>query len=533
MMKKIYLGLFVIFGIGTFAQTPFSIEIEPLAISGAPGLHSFAFGKTTSGKWLFVGGRIDGLHRRQPWTAFLASENNTNIFVIDPSTSQVWNAPLSTLPTSISEQLQSTNQEFYQRSNALYVIGGYGYSATQSDHITYNKLTSIDVDGLANAVINNLNINSFFRQISNTNFAVTGGQLGYLDSTFYLCGGQYFEGRYNPMGPQHGPGFIQNYTDEIRRFKLEDDGNALNLKEYSSNNDAANLHKRDYNMVPQVFPNGKQGFTMFSGVFDSNDLPWLNSVDVIDSIYSLNTSFSQYLSHYHSAKLPIYDSVNNAMHTIFFGGMSQYTLDTLGNLIQDDDVPFVKTISKVSRLSNGTMQETKLGVEMPSLLGAGAEFIPVSNSSIYNEQEILKLDKINSRMLVGYIYGGIESTQPNIFFSNTGTQSTVNSTIFKVFVEMGTVGIEEKVLNPSNILNLSIFPNPATNVLNAEFFIPNMENCILIIYDISGKEISRFELEKEIGKQKQQLDISELQTGSYVLELKSGVYSSTLKFQKN
>jgi len=221
------------------------------------------------------------------------------------------------------------------------------------------------------------------------------------------------------------------------------------------------------------------------------------------------------------------------MHTIFFGGMSQYTLDTLGNLIQDDDVPFVKTISKVSRLSNGTMQETKLGVEMPSLLGAGAEFIPVSNSSIYNEQEILKLDKVNSRMLVGYIYGGIESTQPNIFFSNTGTQSTVNSTIFKVFVEMGTVGIEEKVLNPSNILNLSIFPNPATNVLNAEFFIPNMENCILIIYDISGKEISRFELEKEIGKQKQQLDISELQTGSYVLELKSGVYSSTLKFQKN
>ena len=532
-MKKIYLGLFVIFAIGTYAQTPFSVEIEPLAISGAPGLHSFAFGKTTSGKWLFVGGRIDGLHRRQPWAAFLASENNTNIFVVDPNTSQVWSAPLSTLQTSIAEQLQSTNQEFYQRGNALYVIGGYGYSATQSDHVTFDKLTAIDVDGLANAVINNLNINSFFRQISNTNFAVTGGQLGYLDSTFYLCGGQYFEGRYNPMGPQHGPGFIQNYTDEIRRFKLEDDGNALNLKEYSSNNDAANLHKRDYNMVPQVFPNGKQGFTMFSGVFDSNDLPWLNSVDVIDSIYSLNTSFSQYLSHYHSAKLPIYDSVNNAMHTIFFGGMSQYTLDTLGNLIQDDDVPFVKTISKVSRLSNGTMQETKLGVEMPSLLGAGAEFIPVSNSSIYNEQEILKLDKVNSRMLVGYIYGGIESTQPNIFFSNTGTQSTVNSTIFKVFVEMGTVGIEEKVLNPSNILNLSIFPNPATNVLNAEFFIPNMENCILIIYDISGKEISRFELEKEIGKQKQQLDISELQTGSYVLELKSGVYSSTLKFQKN
>jgi hypothetical protein len=355
--------------------------------------------------------------------------------------------------------------------------------------------------------------------------------MGYLDSTFYLCGGQYFEGRYNPMGPQHGPGFIQTYTDEIRRFKLEDDGMNLTVKNYNASTDAANLHKRDFNMSPQVFPNGDKGFTMFSGVFDSNDLPWLNAVDVVDSAYSLNSNFSQYLSHYHSAKLPVYDSMNNTMHTIFFGGMSQYTLDTLGNLVKDDDVPFVKTISKVTRLSNGTMQETKLGVEMPSLLGAGAEFIPVSNSSIYNEQEILKLDKMNSRTLVGYIYGGIESSQPNIFFSNTGTQSTANSTIFKVFVEIGTVGIEEKVLNSASILNLSIYPNPVKHVLNAEFYIPNMETQVLIIYDVSGKELRRTELEKEIGKQKHQLDVSDLPSGNYVLGLKSGVYSSTLKFQ--
>lgn len=531
-MRKI---LFLLLAIGTihnYAQTPFNVEIEPLTISGAPGLHSFAFGKTSTGKWVFVGGRIDGLHQRQPFAAFLASSNNTNIFVVDPISKQVSSASLNTLSATIYEQLQSTNQEFYQRGNTLYVIGGYGYSATQNDHVTFDKLTAIDLDGVANAVVNNQSVSSFFRQISNPNFAVTGGYLGYLDSTFYLCGGQYFKGRYNPMGPQHGPGFIQNYTDEIRRFKLEDDGTTISVKAYNASNDAANLHKRDYNMVSQVFPNGQKGFTMFSGVFDSNDLPWLNSVDVKDSTYSVNTNFSQYLSHYHSANLPIYDSANNTMHTIFFGGMSQYTLDTLGNLIKDDDVPFVKTISKVSRLSNGTMQEVKLDVEMPSLLGAGAEFIPISNNSIYNEQEILKLDKVNSRMLVGYIYGGIESTQPNIFFSNTGTQSTANSTIFKVFVEIGTVGIEEKVLNSASILNLSVYPNPAKHVLNAEFFIPNMETQVLIIYDVSGKELSRTEFEKEIGKQKHQLDVSDLPSGNYVLELKSGVYSSTLKFQK-
>jgi len=177
-MKKLLIALFALSALNNYAQTPFTVEIEPLVIAGAPGLHSFAFGKTSNNKWVFVGGRIDGLHQRQPFAAFLASSNNTNIYVIDPASKQVWSTSLNTLPASVYEQLQSTNQEFYQRGNTLYVIGGYGYSATQSDHVTYNKLTAIDIDAVANAVINNQSITTFFRQITNTNFAVTGGQLG-------------------------------------------------------------------------------------------------------------------------------------------------------------------------------------------------------------------------------------------------------------------------------------------------------------------------------------------------------------------
>ena len=67
--------------IHNYGQTLFSVEIEPLSVSSAPGLHSFSFGKTSNGKWVFVGGRVDGLHSRQPWAAFLASDNNTSIYV--------------------------------------------------------------------------------------------------------------------------------------------------------------------------------------------------------------------------------------------------------------------------------------------------------------------------------------------------------------------------------------------------------------------------------------------------------------------
>ena len=217
---KFYTLLFFFISTLTMAQTPegFEIELEAMTIADAPGVHSFSVAVDSVGRWLILGGRIDGLHQRQPFAAFLANDNNTNAYVIDPVAEQVWIASLSSLPPSIYEQLQSTNQEFFQRENQLYTIGGYGYSETAGDHITYPYLTAVEVNGLTNAIVNGNTIVPFFRQVSESNMAVTGGYLGYLDSIFYLAGGQYFEGRYNPMGPNHGPGFIQEYTDAIRKF---------------------------------------------------------------------------------------------------------------------------------------------------------------------------------------------------------------------------------------------------------------------------------------------------------------------------
>ena len=431
---SVFLSLFLISC--NSAQVQCTVQIEPLTITDAPGIQSYSWGKTSDGKWIIVGGRIEGLHKMRPFEAFRQNENNKNVILIDSENNKTWNADLSVLPSSIFEQLQATNQEFHQRGNTLYVIGGYGYSDTVQDHITYGNLIAIDIDGLANAIINKTSIISFFRQISDDNLAVTGGQLGFLNDEFYLCGGQYFGGRYNPMGPNHGPGFIQEYTDEIRKFKINDDGINLSIANYSSKKDTENLHRRDYNMVPQIFPNGEQGFTMFSGVFQHNvNLPWLNSVDVTTTGYKVNNEFKQHLSQYHSAQVPMFDSENKEMYTIFFGGMSQFQFNENDDLVQDDDVPFVKTISVVIRYEDGTMLEKDLGAKMPGFLGSGAEFISVLNQNIYLENGIVNFNKLKKgNNLVGYIYGGIESTQANIFFNNNGNQSKASSKVFKVYV---------------------------------------------------------------------------------------------------
>ena len=100
-------------------NTPFSVALEPMNIEGLGGVQSYAFGQH-EGKWLIVGGRLDGLHQRQPFAAFSQSGNNTQLIVIDPVAKQKWTTPLSSLPTGIQEQLSSTNMEFYQEGDYLY-----------------------------------------------------------------------------------------------------------------------------------------------------------------------------------------------------------------------------------------------------------------------------------------------------------------------------------------------------------------------------------------------------------------------------
>ena len=162
---------------------PFQVAIEPLTIPNVGGLQSFAFGQH-DGKWLIVGGRLDGLHRRQPFASFNIAGNNNQLIVIDPLSQMSWTSNLDSLSTSIREQLSSTNMEFHQAGNYLYLIGGYGYNFTSSSRKTFDQLTAIDIPQVINAVINNTPISPFIRQISDPKFAVTGGHLKRINQIY-------------------------------------------------------------------------------------------------------------------------------------------------------------------------------------------------------------------------------------------------------------------------------------------------------------------------------------------------------------
>ena len=500
-MKNKILSIAVAFMLSTnaFSQAPpFNIHIEPMTITGLGGLQAYAFGQH-DGKWLIIGGRLDGLHRRQPWAAFDIAGNNNQIIVVDPVAQQTWSAPLTSLTTDLQEQMSATNMEFHQRGDFLYIIGGYGYNAATTEKITFDKLTAIHVPNVINAVINSTPFSNEFRQISHADFAVTGGHLSMINNTFYLTGGHKFDGDYNPMG--HAT-YTQVYTEAIRKFNVDDNGTTMTVTHLPSIIDAANLHRRDYNVVDQILPNGEEGLTAFSGVFQPvTDLPFLTSVTIDSVAHAVDNNFQQFYNHYHCAVLPIYSASENEMHSVFFGGIAQY-YDNNGTLVQDNDVPFVKTIARVTRDASGQLAEYKLPIEMPTYLGAGSEFIPIETVSSYSNGVIKYDDMTADSNLVGYIFGGINSTEKNIFFINTGTESTASNQIFKVYVLTdSTLGLHDLNEQSTGSLDMEVFPNPNKGDFKVHFNLIEPVDATLKIYTLDGKKLEEKVLtDLKVGK---------------------------------
>lgn len=484
MKRFLSLTLFVlyIYCAGAQSSFPYTVDITPVNIPNLTGLHSYAFGQH-DGKWLIIGGRLDGLHARQPFNAFPGSQNNTDLFVIDVNAQQFWSASLNALSTSIAEQLQSTNMNFHQDGDTLVIIGGYSYSNSISDHKTFSNLTTVQVSAVIDAVVNGNNITPYFKQIGDTSFAVTGGQLNKLGDTFYLVGGQKFDGRYNPMGH---PTYTQAYTNQVRKFTIDNSGSQLSFANVGTYTDPIHLRRRDYNLLPQVFPNGSMGFTISSGVFQLGaDLPYLYPVDIDETNYYPITGFNQYLSNYHGARVSLYDSDLNEMHNLFFGGMSQYYYQN-GSLIQDDNVPFVKTISRLTRDSSGNLTEYDLSVEMPGFQGASSEFIP--NMSLpQTGHGVIELGSISADTIVlGHVFGGIHSTSLNPFSMNQTSTTSADASMYEVrLITDPTASVQS--IDGTNPYSMTVYPNPTSGKVSVELDFEAPDNSLYYLTSTEGK----------------------------------------------
>ncbi|MFN4122392.1 MAG: hypothetical protein ACK4GL_03695 [Flavobacteriales bacterium] len=503
------------------AQTSnFSISLEEEWWPQAPALHSFAIGEYDQ-KWFIIGGRTNGLHGFLSPLAFPEDGRKEDITVIDPEKHLSYNIPLGGLDTLLFDALTSSNMLFHQIEDKLIMVGGYGWSRQANDFITFPTLAVLD---LACISTSSETIANCINYIEDERMAVCGAHLQMIADTFYLVFGHRFDGIYN-RNPNNNF-FTQTYTNEVRRFRLNLSDNLPVIFDYQATHDSINFHRRDFNLVPQIFPDGAEGFTAFSGVFQYNsNTPYLNSVDIKSNSQQLNETFNQHLSHYHSAVMPVFDSANNIMHTYFFGGMSQFYMDTLLNvMVEDTLVPFVNTISSISRNAQGQLNEQQLNIVMPGLEGTNAEFIPKRGITA-RMKKIIELDALQGNTHVGWIYGGIISPETNVSETDPSLSYASNK-LYKVYINKDN-GEPQKTFGAVNdLMFLRLFPNPGGKLNRTlQFALQRDGEVTISITDKYGR------LKKNIkkgfmpaGEHLLELDLGNLSVGTYLIrvETKSG-----------
>ncbi len=521
-MRKLVFLFFVFFcAKHSFAQQQFSVELDEITIPGFPALHSGAHAELDN-KWIFIGGRNNGLHGFQTANSFPFYGVNNTIYVVDLGTMDIYSYSCDSLSEDIREAITSSNMQFFQDGNTLYMQGGYGWKETLQQFVTFTTLTAIDLPGLVNAVMNGTSITSFFRQVTDEQLAITGAHMQKLNNKFQIVFGHRFDGTYSHN--QVGNFFTQTYNNSLRSFTINDDGTNLSVSDFTEQTDTNNFHRRDYNLVPQIFPDRAEGFTAFSGVFQKGiNIPYFTTIDINSTGATHVPGFNQNLSQYHSAVVPLYDSVGNTMHSLFFGGMSMYKLDTVTNaLITDSLVPFVSTISKVTRNAENTLTEYLLPDSMPGFLGSNAHFIPLPAIEKY-DNKVLKLNTISGRTLIGHIVGGIESPEKNISETDP-TVSIASARVFEVYIETSPVSVAEiQVKEP---VKLSVYPNPANDNITIEINAEGKENVEVILMNSHGLVIEKYLSQKSFsGNKKLTKNIAALPAGLYYVALQTDKFS--------
>lgn len=141
-MKKIVLVLVVL--VSALMARSQSVKVFPKVNDQLGGLQSYTYGSSANG-YIVFGGRLDGLHRRQPFAAFDIAGHNLNIAFIDPITGNVVYHNTSSLPDEVEEQMHLNAEkkgkiEFVYENKSNRLGGTYLLTIQVGNHIVTHKV---------------------------------------------------------------------------------------------------------------------------------------------------------------------------------------------------------------------------------------------------------------------------------------------------------------------------------------------------------------------------------------------------------
>lgn len=481
---------------------PFTLELVEVDITDMPGLHSFAWAEH-DGKWMFVTGRVDGLHGVVELDAFPSDQSNDAVWVVDRAAGQVWSRSLGELGAAVADPLRVTNPQYHQEGETLYVVGGYGTDSATGNKITFPTLTAIDVPGLIEAVTTGGALAPHIRQTTDDRLAVTGGELRTFYDEYLLFSGHRFDGEYSVAGT----GFAQEYTKQIFAFVVNDDGTTLSIEEdYTLNEDDGygSLRRRDMTVAPSyrrigTFDGGSEiseSLTLYAGVFRPDvDLPHRTQIHFAwsDVPFFEESTYEQQFAHYTVPTLPLWDAEEETVHTTFFGGMAQFVYDEEAEEVQEDLlVPFtddIVTLTDDLSESSPATYETVMPIQMPGFLGTNSALIFASDLPL-SGHGVVRLREVSGRTLMGWIVGGIASTAEHPgWMGMTATQTSASDRVFAVYLTPTFDTASEEPAAPAELAFESPYPNPFRTEATVAFTLDRPADLAVEVFDVLGRRV--------------------------------------------
>ncbi len=463
------------------------ITVDSISNSNAPALQSFTHAIHKE-EWLLFAGRTNkekdngGVHdmtKKSDYAkeSFPPTSFNENIYVYNPYTNtEPKSITISEMITKVTEEFSSYNLttltkyiSVFKNTNALvkqvgeylYIVGGYGaadFANPKNGYTTYNQIAKIHVPSMISLVkgdYTNVNESKLFAFAQNENLISTGGELHYINGTFYLVGGHNF----GNSAPAFSKG--QKYVDAVYPFTVANGTttSSLNVSVSAPISDLSDpngissdynsiFRRRDGPITPSLYYNSlnqelEESIAIYAGVFKpGEDLQaWNNAIYVHpnwannnNKLYTYDKAYNQKnLNVYSCPNVVAYDATTKVLHTFLLGGigdgntskevrLSGFTNTGTHIKLYVDSNPLISTSSTFSQ--NLFAKNTK---NSKPFYGAEGIFFPSSkfkNTSV--SSDILDIGLIfnenNSNVEIGYIFGGIEA-----FDSHPGTYGRTKS----------------------------------------------------------------------------------------------------------
>jgi hypothetical protein len=478
------------------ADVPYSLDLQAFTIAGFPGLHSFALAGGPS-QVVLLGGRTNGLHGFAPSAeaaqapSFPRQYANDTVYVLDlVNRKLLGQAKVTGLPKPYLNQFQATNLQYLLQAGFLYIVGGYGPDPATGAMVTLPYLTAVDFDALVKTVTTGGALDAAFAQAHMASFqhpalAITGGDLEDQGGAVLLLYGHLFDGEYSSDG---GGQVRQEYSNSIRVFSIQASRGTSGVQlQASSTGSYPNVtsgmdpdnpfHRRDLTVKPALDPTGAPRIGVYGGVFKGGKMQgYLSPLYVtpggnVGLNVTEDTSAAQLLSQYDCATLQLYSKSKGAMYSTFLGGISQFYWDPACNCLKGDAVnlstrpidglPFIASVSTFRVTSAASAQFLHQGAAFPpaaaaptcpgtnggtvtaQYLGAETKFVPTAG--LPSTHDVILLDNLSGKTVLGYLIGGIAAwcppvngqTVPNCYASGQGT-TCASSQIYQVTLDPGT-----------------------------------------------------------------------------------------------